>query len=169
MRENDRQRHQLSGLATGVAEHHALVPGAEQLELIVVAGPRLHRTVDAQRDVGRLFVDGNAHAARFGVEADRRTRITDLAHDLARKLRNIDVGPRRHLAGDVNLTGDGERFDRDARHRVVFDQSVEHRVGNLIGELIWMTLGYRFAGKESLVRHFRSPRSTRQCISPAPA
>ncbi len=37
------------------------------------------RLVDAHRDVGRLFVDRDADAARFGVEADGRLGVADLA------------------------------------------------------------------------------------------
>jgi len=54
-----RQRHELRGLAARVAEHHALVAGAGDVELIVVGGigARLVGLVDALRDVGRLLVE----------------------------------------------------------------------------------------------------------------
>ena len=81
--EHDRQRHQFIGLAAGVAEHHALIARAEKLELVVVAGLRLERSVDAERDIGRLFVDGDAHAAGFSIESNRRTRVSHFADDLA--------------------------------------------------------------------------------------
>ena len=113
----------------------------------------LPRTIDAHRDVGRLLVDRDADAARLGIEADRRTSVADLAHDLAREARNVDVGFRRHLAGDVDLSGDRERLDRDARVGIVFEQRVEHRIGDLIGELVGVPLRHRLAGKEPFVRH----------------
>ena len=80
VRQHDRHRHQLVGFAARVPEHHALIAGTGQLERSFVTA-RLHfeRLVDAHRDVGRLLVDRHAHAARFGVEADRRPGVADLA------------------------------------------------------------------------------------------
>ncbi len=145
-----------SRLAAGVAEHHALIAGAEQLERIVVAALGLHRTIDAHRDVRRLLVDRDADAAGLGVEADRRARVADLAHDLADDVRNIDVGLGRDLAGDVNLAGDRERFDATRAVRIVFEDRVEHRVGDLIGELVGMPFGHRLAGEEPRYATLRS-------------
>ena len=59
----------------------------------------------------------------------------------------------RYLAGDVDLAGDGKRFDGNARVRIVLDQRVEHGVGDLIGELVGMPFGHRFAREEPPVRH----------------
>ncbi len=55
------------------------------------------------RDVGRLLVDRDAHAAGLGVEADRRAVVADLADRLADDARDVDVGLGRDLAGDVDL------------------------------------------------------------------
>ena len=74
VRQHDRQRHQLLGLAAGVAEHQALVAGAAR--------------VDAHRDVGRLLVDRRDHRAGLVVEAVLGARVADvldrLAHDLGK-------------------------------------------------------------------------------------
>ncbi len=53
VRERDRQWHQLRRLARRVAEHHPLVAGPREVELIVVGGigSRLQRLVDALGDV----------------------------------------------------------------------------------------------------------------------
>ena len=144
VREHDRQRHQRTRLAARVAEHHALVAGAGQLELVVAAG-RLHfeRTVDAHCDVGRLLVDRDADAARFRIEADRRLGVADVGDRLAHDLGNVDVGLGRYFTGDVDLAGDCERLDRDAALRIVFEDRVENGVGNLIGHLVGMALGDR--------------------------
>ncbi len=154
VREHDGQRHQFGRLAAGVAEHHALVAGAGQLESIV-AGAFLdfERTVDAERDVGRLLVDRDRDAARFGVEADLRLDVADVGDRRADDLGNVDVGLGRDLARDVDLARDCERFDRDAAERIVLEDRVEHRVGNLVGDLVGMTLGHRFAGEQTAVGH----------------
>ena len=81
VREHDRQRHQLARLVRRVAEHHPLVAGADAVERVVVARVVLDLVggVDALRDVGRLLVDRDDHAARLGVEAVLRARVADLA------------------------------------------------------------------------------------------
>ncbi len=154
--EHDRQWHQFIGLAAGVAEHHSLIAGAQKVVRIVVPGLRLERSVDAERDIRRLLVDGDAHAAGFSIESDRRTRVSHVADHLANELGNIDVGFRGHLAGDVNLSGDRKRFHGNARVRIVLDERVEDRIGDLIGQLVGMPLGNRFAREELPIGHLRA-------------
>ena len=74
-----------SGISSGVsfgrvAEHEPLVAGADPVERIVVARVVLHLEglVDALRDVGRLLVERDDHAAGLGVEAVLRARVADL-------------------------------------------------------------------------------------------
>ena len=81
VREHDRQRHQLRASRRRVAEHHPLVAGADPVERVVVAGVVLHLEggVDALRDVGRLLVERDDHAAGLGVEAVLGARVADRA------------------------------------------------------------------------------------------
>ena len=83
-----------SRLVRRVAEHHPLVAGADPVERIVVARVVLHleRRVDALRDVGRLLVERDDHAAGLGVEAVLRARVADLGDALAHEARDVDVG-----------------------------------------------------------------------------
>ncbi len=71
MRHPDRQRHQVGGLVAGVAEHHALVAGALQVEAVLAGLARadLLARVDALGDVGALLVDRDDDAAGVAVEA----------------------------------------------------------------------------------------------------
>jgi hypothetical protein len=78
VREHDRQRHQLLGLAAGEAEHQALVSRA--------AG------VDALRDVGRLRIDRGDDRAGLAVETVLRARVADVADRRADDRREVDVG-----------------------------------------------------------------------------
>ena len=102
VREHDRHRHQLGRLGRRVAEHHPLVAGADPVERVVVAGVVLHLegVVDALRDVGRLLVEGDDHAAGLGVEAVLRARVADLRDPLAHEPRDVHVRRGRDLAGD---------------------------------------------------------------------
>ena len=97
--QRDRQRHELVGLARGVAEHHALVARAGEIELIVVGGvgPRLVGLVDALRDIGRLLVDRVDDRARVAIEAVVGVVVADPAHRLARDVLDVDVGLGRDL------------------------------------------------------------------------
>ena len=150
VRQHDRQRHQLARLVRGVAEHHPLVAGADHVERVVVARIVLHlvRGVDALRDVGRLLVDRDDHAARLRVEAVLGARVADLLHRLAHDPRNVDVLLGRHLTRDDDETGRDQRLARDAAHRVVRERSVEDRVRDLVGDLVGMPFGDRLRGEE---------------------
>ena len=68
------------------------------------------------------------------------------------------------FAGNHDLVGRGERFAAEPRvHQavvgdtelgVVFEKRVEHRVRNLVADLVGMTFGYGLAGEqEILMRH----------------
>ena len=77
--QRDRQRHQLVGLVAGVAEHHSLVAGAGQVELVVVAGvgAGLVCLVDALGDVRGLLVDRVDDRAGLVVEAELGVGVAD--------------------------------------------------------------------------------------------
>ena len=118
VREHDRQRHQLRRLVGRVAEHHPLVAGADRSSGSSSSGSccSLVRRVDALRDVGRLLVDRDHHAARLRVEAQLRacSRSRDrLAHDLA----DVDVRLGRDLAGDDDEARRDQRLAGDAAAR----------------------------------------------------
>ena len=149
VREHDRQRHQLRGLVARVAEHQALVAGADAVERVVVARVVLHLEggVDALGDVRRLLVERDDHAARLGVEAVLRARVADRRDPLAHEPRDVDVGRGRDLARDDDEAGRDERLARDAPHRVVGEHRVENGVGDLVGHLVGVTFGDRF-GRE---------------------
>ena len=65
VRKRDRQRHQCLRLVGGVAEHHSLIAGAGDVELVLVAsvGARLIGLVHALCDIRRLLVDRVEHRA----------------------------------------------------------------------------------------------------------
>jgi hypothetical protein len=151
--ERDRQRHQLGRLPRRVAEHHSLVAGAGDVELVVVGGvgARLERVVHALRDVGGLLVDRVDHGAGVGREAEVGVRVADLANRLAGDLGDVDVGLGRDLAADDDEAGVDERLAGDTAVGVVADDRVEDAVGDLVGDLVGMPLGDRLGGEEVLV------------------
>ena len=153
VRERDRQRHQLVRLVARVAEHHALVTRAGDVELIVVGGvgARLVGGVDALGDVGRLLVDRVEHRARVGGEAEVGVGVADLADRLARDLLDVDVRRRRDLARHDHEAGVHERLARHAAGRVVAHDGIQHAVGDLVGDLVRVAFGDRLGREQVLV------------------
>jgi hypothetical protein len=153
VRERDRQRHQLRRLARRVAEHHALVTGAGDIEFIVVGrvGARLPGGVDALRDVGRLLVDRVDDRAAVGGEAEVGVGVADAADRLARDVLDVDVRGRRDLARHDDEPRVHERLARDAAVRVVAHHGVQDAVGDLVGDLVGMALGDGLRREQVLV------------------
>ena len=140
----DRQRHEIGRLVAGVAEHHPLVAGALGVERVLAAGSgaELEGRVHALRDIGRLGVERDQHAAGLPVEAVGVVVVADLAHGLAHDGRNVDVGRGGHLARHHDQTGGQERLAGHPAGRVPFQHGVEHGVGNLVRHLVRMALGH---------------------------
>ncbi len=137
VRQHDRQRHQLLGLAAGVAEHQPLVAGAAR--------------VDAHRDVGRLAVDRRDHGAGLVVEAVLGAGVADGLDRLADDVRQLGVGLGRDLAGDEGDAGRDHRLAGHPAHRVLGEQRVEHGVRDLVGDLVGVPLGHGFGAEEMSV------------------
>jgi hypothetical protein len=129
VRELDRHRHQLRGLAAGEAEHQTLVAGA--------AG------VDPLGDVGRLPVDGQHDLAAAAVELELGTVVADLLDDAARHAHEIDLRVGGDLAGEDDQVGGHQRFTGDAPGRILGQDLVQDGVGDLICHLVRMTFGHR--------------------------
>ena len=124
-----------------VAEHHPLVAGADPVDRVGVAVLGLERLVDALRDVRRLLVDRDHHAARLGVEAVLRARVADVRDRLADDRADVDVRLGGHLARDDHEAGRDERLAGDAPFGIVLQDGVEDGVGDLVGDLVGMPLG----------------------------
>ena len=131
--EVERQGQEGGRLVGGVAEHHALVPGA--LELGCLAA-------DAAAYVGALLVDGVEDAYGVAVEAVGAAGVADLLDDAAHGLLYVDVCLGVDLSGDDGLAGGDEAFDGHAAVRVAGQELVEQCVRDLVGHLVGMALGH---------------------------
>ena len=114
MSQSDRIRHILFRLIAGKTEHHALVAGADciQLSLRHRVFLRFQSLVYAHSDIRGLFVQGYDHTAGIAVKAVFRAVIADLANRLADYLLDIHVCVSGHLThnqyktcGTAGLTG----------------------------------------------------------------
>ena len=139
MRENQRSRHQLTGLGAGVPEHDALIAGSLQL---------LALSHDALIDVGRLLVNGRQHAARAAVELVVAFRVADPIDHAPGHLLYVDIGLRAHLARHDDQSRRTERFAGYLRMIVMTKKLVENRIGNLVRYLVGMSLGHRLGRKQ---------------------
>ena len=99
--------------------------------------------VDSLRDVGRLLVDRDHDAARLGVEAELRARVTDGADAFADEPRDVDVAVGRDLARHDDEAGRDQRLAGDPARGVLGEYGVEDGVGDLVGHLVGMALGDR--------------------------
>ena len=157
----DGHGHERGRLVAGVAEHHALVAGADLLVGVVarLAVLGLVALIDALGDVRALVVDGVEHTAGIAVEAVLRAIVTNFTQHLARKSGHIDVGLSADLAGHDDHAGSGHGLAGAAHLRrvgrlagwgdvalpgkldLLLKDGVEHGVGDLVAHLVGMTLG----------------------------
>ncbi len=92
MGQGDRQRHQFGRVVAGIAEHQALVAGADLL-----AGGAF--SFDALGDVRALLVDHHHHGAGVGADAHVVVDIAHLANHVAGDVGIVDVGLGGDFAG----------------------------------------------------------------------
>mmetsp|Transcript_20976 Transcript_20976/g.66462 ORF Transcript_20976/g.66462 Transcript_20976/m.66462 type:complete len:461 (+) Transcript_20976:322-1704(+) len=117
--------HELGGLIGGVAEHDALVAGANLLELLGA------HAVDALADVGGLLLKVAEHLAVVAVEADVGGGEADLAAGLAHDLLVVDLSLGGDLTEYHHHAGLGAGLAGDLGLGVLLEASVEDGIGDL--------------------------------------
>ena len=140
---NVSHRHELNGLVGGVAEHDALVAGADVLVDTAVAE-------DALGDVGALLFDGDEDRAGVVVEALGAVVVADLLDGLADDLVVVDDGGGGNLAENHHHTGLGGGLAGNAGVGILSKAGVENGVGHLVADLIGVTLRNRLGGEEDV-------------------
>ena len=147
--EPDRRRHVGRGLIAGVAEHEALVPGALEIVVVLLAAfAGLERVEDAAGDVVGLLADGDGHTAAGAVEAVGRRVVADAQDGLADNLRDLDVGVRGDLAGHVDQAGGGHGLHGHTGLRILGQQGVQDRITDLVTDLVRVAFGDRLGREE---------------------
>ena len=145
--QGDGQGHELGSLVAGVAEHETLVAraGVESVRLTVLG---LQGLVHAHGDIGGLLVDGGDDGAGVAVKAVLGTGVSDLADGLADDLLEVHGSLGGDLTHDGHKAGGAEGLAGHAGHGILAEQLVQDGVGDLVGNLVGMTLGHGFAGEQ---------------------
>ena len=133
--------HQLLGLVAGVAEHHALVAGADGLVVL---------PVHAHGDIAALLVNGGEHGAATGVEAVGGVIVADLVHRAADDVGDVHVALGGDLAHNRHHAGGGHGLAGHPACGVLGQDGVQDGVGDLVAHLVGMSLGDRLGGENTV-------------------
>ncbi|MNI35370.1 hypothetical protein D3C73_893930 [compost metagenome] len=139
VRQVDRRRHVAVGFVGGIAEHQALVASAHFFRLLAV---------NALGDVRGLLADQVQHAAGGAVEADFGAVIADVHDDLAGQRFQVDPGAGGDLAGNDGNAGLDHGLAGHTGTLVLGQDRVQHRIGDLVGNLVRMAFRDRLGGEE---------------------
>jgi len=125
---DQRHRHQLGRLVGRVSEHQPLVTRTTG--------------VHSLGDIRRLRIDRGNNGAGLVIEAELRPRIADLPDGFAHYCRKVDVGHGRDFTCDKSEARCDESLAGHSAVLVLGQHRVQNRVGDLICDLVRMTLGH---------------------------
>ena len=160
MRHRERQRQKFRRLIRRVAEHHPLIARADII-LVRRVLLRFERLIHAHRDIRRLLVHRHQNAARLAIETVLRAVVPDFLDRLPNDFRKIDARRRRDFPENMHLSRRDNRLARDTPARILHQNGIQHRIGNLIANFIRMSFRHRFRRKKHFLRHFSLLRKNR--------
>ena len=139
--EVDGIRHVLRGLIRRIAEHHALVAGADRFDLLVghLILSCLKRFVDAHRDIRGLLIQCYKYCAGISVKTLAGVVVSDLADGIADNLLIINNRLGCDLAGYQNKTGAGCCLTCYPAHRILCHAGIKDGIGNCIADFVGMS------------------------------
>ncbi len=135
MGQHDRQRQHFRRFIGGIAHHHALVARPDG----VGVGPSIQRVVDGGFDVRALGMDHCVDLVILRV-------VADMAQYLAGDFGFVGPGARRDLAHQEDVPFGGRDLAGHAGIAVKRQATVQHRVSDLVAELIRVAVGHGFGG-----------------------
>ena len=147
--QGDGQRHILLRLIAGVAEHHALVSGSVVQAIVLLPLLGLQALVHAHGDVGGLLVNRGEHRTGVAVKAKLGPVITDVSHHIPGDLGDVHIAAGGDLPHHMDQAGSHCGLTGHPRSRVLSQDRVQHRVGDLVADFVGMPLGDGFRCKQS--------------------
>ena len=130
--EHQGEGEELRGLVGSIAEHDALVTGAEALKRLVV--------VQSLGNVGGLLLNGDEQVAGLVVEALGGVIVADALDGFTDDLLVVEVGPRGNLTEDHDHASLGGSLAGNLGERVLGQAGIEDGIGNLVGNLVGVAL-----------------------------
>ena len=150
----NRQRHQSFGLVACVTKHHSLVASTLKIE-VIASGASTHffTLVDTLCDVGRLCVERNKHATGLAIKTKIGIGVTNALDDFASSLSNINVSLGGDFTRDQTQASCHQSFASDTSMWVLREDRVEHRIRNLVGDLVGVTFGHALGSECPVTTH----------------
>ena len=146
------QGHQLRRFVAGVAEHHALVAGT-LAQLGLRAGLVFQGLVHAHGDIRGLLVDRGNDGAGVAVKAVLAAVVANIPDHSPGNMGNIHIAVGGDLTHDMDEAGAGRGLAGHAAHGVLFQDGVQHGVGDLVADLVGMAFGHGFRSKQIVSCH----------------
>lgn len=129
--EDQSQRHELRGLVGSVTEHDTLVTSTMVLDVTVV------KTLS---NVGRLLLNSDEDVAGLVVESLLGVIVTDVLDGVSDDLLVVELSLGGDLTEDHDHTGLGGGLTGDLGVRVLLETGIEDGIGDLVADLVWVTL-----------------------------
>lgn len=138
--EEEGQGKELGGLVGGIAEHDTLVTGTKLLKSLLV--------VQTLGDIGRLLLNGDQQVEGLVVEALGRVIVADALDGVTDDLLVVELGLGGDLTKDHDHTSLGSGLASNLGQRVLGQAGIEDGIGNLISNLVGVTLTDRLGGEQ---------------------
>ncbi len=137
------QWEKLWGLVGGISEHDTLITGTELLKNLVV--------VETLSDIWGLLLNGDEDVAGLVVESLGGVVVSDVLDGTTDNLLIIELGLGGNLTEDHDHTGLGGSLASNLGERVLSQAGVEDSIGDLISDLVWVSLTNRLGLEAKLV------------------
>mmetsp|Transcript_24886 Transcript_24886/g.41608 ORF Transcript_24886/g.41608 Transcript_24886/m.41608 type:complete len:398 (+) Transcript_24886:450-1643(+) len=142
--------HQLLGLIGSVPEHVSLITGTDLLGLLGA------HTVHTLANIGGLLLKVHENLAGVAVQAHLLGGETDLLSALAHDGLVVNLGLGGDLTEHHDHAGLGRSLASNLGVGILCEARIEHRVGDLIGQLVGMSLVHRLGGEQEVIDRFTS-------------
>lgn len=130
--EEESKGEELRGLVGGITEHDTLVTGTELLKSLLV--------VETLGNVRGLLLDGDEQVAGLIVKTLGGVIVTDVLDGVTDDLLVVELGLGADLTKDHDHTGLGGSLTSNLGEGVLTKAGIEDGVGNLISNLVGVTL-----------------------------
>ena len=153
VRQIHRKRHQPVGFVAGKTHHHPLVARPRRSSRVRRAAPPfLQRRRHPAANIRRLLANVSQNAARIPVNPVSNIGIPNLPHHPPGNVVKVERRLGSDFPGDHHQILGSHRLAGDPAPRIPPQRGIQHRIRNLVAQLVRVTLGHRLRGKQVLGR-----------------